>query len=151
DTGLVMKVIEPLWTAKSETASRLRSRIELILDWAKVRGYREGENPARWKGHLDHLLPPPAKVRKVQHYAAMPYVQLPNFVSRLRQQTSVAARALEFAILTAMRTGEIIGARWSEVDLLDKTWTVPASRMKAGREHRVPLSTRALAILADMQ
>jgi integrase len=151
DTALVMKVIEPLWTTKPETASRLRGRIEAILDWAKVRTYREGENPARWKGHLDHLLPAPTKVRQVQHYSAMAYAELPSFVSELRVQTAVAARALEFAILTAARTGEIIGARWSEIDLLDKTWTVPASRMKAGKEHRVPLSARALAILEEMQ
>jgi hypothetical protein len=111
DTSLVMKVLEPIWTAKSETASRLRGRIETILNWAKVRGYRDGENPARWKGHLDHLLPAKSKVRRVRHHAAMPYSQLPEFMAALREQDSTSARALEFLILTAARSGEVIGAR----------------------------------------
>jgi integrase len=162
DTALVMKVLEQevrgksdkrgtLWTAKPETASRLRGRIESILDWARVRGYREGENPARWRGHLDKLLPAPAKVRKVQHHAALPYAELPDFMATLRSQQGVAARALEFAILTAARTGEVIGARWNEIDLTEKLWTVPAERMKAGKEHRVPLSARAIAILEELK
>jgi integrase len=163
DTALVMKVLEQevpsgggkpatsLWTAKPETASRLRGRIESILDWARVRGYRDGENPARWRGHLDKLLPARAKVRRVTHHAALPYAELPTFMTALRKQTGVAARALEFAILTAARTGETIGARWSEVDLAAKLWTVPASRMKAGKEHRVPLNERAIAILEEMK
>ena len=151
DTALVLKVLEPIWTTKPETAGRVRGRIESILDWAKVRGYRTGENPARWKGHLDHLLPARGKVRKVEHHAALPYAELPGFLAALREQEGVAARALEFTVLTAARTGETILARWSELDLLDKTWTVPAGRMKAGREHRVPLSGRALAILEEMQ
>jgi integrase len=151
DTALVLKVLEPIWRKKPETAVRLRGRIESILDWAKVRGYRTGENPARWKGHLDHLLPARGKVRKVEHHAALPYGELPGFLAALREQEGIAARALEFTILTSARTGETIFARWHELDLLDKTWIVPAERMKAGREHRVPLSARALAILEEMQ
>jgi len=151
DTALVLKVLEPIWTAKSETASRVRQRMENILDFAKVRGYREGENPARWRGHLDKLLPARSKVRDVEHLAALPYAELPDFLGSLRTREAIAARALEFLILTAARTGEVIGARWNEIDLLDKNWTVPAARMKARREHRVPLSPRALAILDEMQ
>ncbi len=151
DTGLVLKVLEPIWTTKPETASRLRGRIESILDFAKVRGYRDGENPARWRGHLDKLLPARSKVREIEHHAALPYAELPAFLAGLREQEGIAARALEFLILTAARTGEVIGARWNEIDLLDKVWTVPAARMKAHREHRVPLSPRALAILGEMQ
>jgi integrase len=151
DTGLVLKILEPIWTAKPETAGRLRGRIECILDWAKARGYREGENPSRRRGHLDKLLPPLSKVRQVEHHAALSHAELPDFLARLREQEGIAARALEFSILTAGRTGEVIGARWSEINLLDKTWTVPAGRMKAHREHRVPLPPRALAILGEMQ
>src|SRR5262245_27108359 len=135
---------------KPETASRLRGRLENILDYAKVFGYRDGENPARWRGHLDKLLPARSKVRAVEHHAALPYAELPSFLASLREQEGIAARALEFLILTAARTGEVIGAQWSEVDLLDKTWTLPAARMKAHREHRVPLSPRALAVLEEM-
>jgi integrase len=145
DTALVMKIIEPLWSTKPETASRLRGRIEAVLDWATVRGFRQGENPARWRGHLDKLLPARAKVRKVKHHAALPYDELPAFMSGLRTQEGVAARALEFLILTAARTGEVIGARSEEIK--DKVWTVPAGRMKASKEHRVPLSEAALAII----
>ena len=151
DTALVVKVLEPLWTTRPETASRLRGRIESILDFAKVREFRDGENPARWRGHLAKLLPSRSKVRDVKHHAALPFAELPAFLVALRVQEGIAARALEFAILTAARTGEIIGARWSEVDLLEKIWTVPAARMKAHREHRVPLSPRAVTILAEMQ
>jgi integrase len=151
DTGLVLKVLEPIWTTKPETASRVRQRIENVLDFAKVRGYRDGENPARWRGHLDKLLPARSKVRRVEHLAALPYAALPPFLANLRRREAAAARALEFLILTAARTGEVIGARWNEIDLVDKTWTVPAARMKAHREHRVPLSPRALAILQEMQ
>jgi integrase len=150
DTPLVLKVLEPIWTKKPETASRLRGRLENILDFAKVRGYRDGENPARWRGHLDKLLPARSKVRKVEHHAAMPYAELPAFLVALREQCGIAARALEFLILTAARTGEVIGARWSEMDLVDKVWTVPADRMKARREHRVPLSPRSLTILREI-
>jgi integrase len=151
DTGLVLKVLEPIWTTKPETAGRVRGRVESILDWAKVRGYREGENPARWRGHLDKLLPARGKVRRVQHHAAMPYADLPGFLMELREQGGIAARALELTVLTAARTGETMLARWSELDLLDKVWTVPALRMKAGKEHRVPLSARSLAILEEMR
>src|SRR6516165_7936294 len=151
NTTLVLKVLEPIWTTKPETASRVRQRIENILDSAKARGFRDGENPARWRGHLDKILPARSRVREVEHLAALPYPDLPAFLTDLRTREAIAARALEFLILTAARTGEVIGARWSEIDLLDKTWTVPTDRMKARREHRVPLSARALAILEEMQ
>ena len=151
DNVLVLKVLEPIWTTKPETAGRVRGRIESILDWAKVRGYRVGENPARWRGHLDKLLPARGKVRRVEHHAALPYAELPGFLVALREQDGISARALEFTILTAARTGETIGARWNEINLLEKTWTIPAARMKAGREHRVPLSPRTLGILEEMQ
>ncbi len=151
DTGLVLKVLEPIWTAKAETAGRVRQRIESVLDFAKVRGWRDGENPARWRGHLDKLLPGRSRIREVEHLAAMPVHELPTFLASLCTREAVAARALEFLILTGARTGEIIGARWNEIDLLGKTWTVPASRMKANRPHRVPLSARALAMLDAMQ
>jgi integrase len=150
DTGLVLRVLEPIWTKKPETASRLRGRLESILDFAKARDYRDGENPARWRGHLDKLLPARSKVHEIEHHAALPYAELAAFLVALRQQEGIAARALEFLILTAARTGEVIGARWNEIDLLDKIWTVPISRMKARREHRVPLSPRAIAILQEM-
>jgi integrase len=149
DTGLVMKVLQPIWGTKPETASRVRGRIEAILDWARVQKLREGENPARWRGHLDHLLPTPSKVRRVKHHAALAYAELPDFIAELRAQGGVAARALEFTILTAARTGETIGAVWDEVNTSEKVWTIPAGRMKAGKDHRVPLSSRALAILRD--
>lgn len=151
DTGLVLKVLEPIWTAKPETAGRLRGRIESILDYAKARGYRDGENPARWRGHLDKLLPARSKVHQVEHHAALPYSELPDFLTRLREQEGIAARALEFLILTATRTGEVIGARWDELDFSRKTWTIPAERMKAHREHRIPLSDRVLTILEEMR
>ncbi|HEV7352276.1 MAG TPA: integrase arm-type DNA-binding domain-containing protein [Brevundimonas sp.] len=151
DTTLVLKAIEPIWTTKSETASRVRGRIETVLDWATVRGYREGLNPARWRGHLDKLLPAKAKVRKVEHHAALPYRELPDFMTKaLPQQVGIGARALEFAILTACRTNEVIGARWDEIDLDARLWVIPADRMKAGREHRVPLSPGACEIVTSM-
>jgi integrase len=151
DTKLVMKVVEPLWKSKVETASRIRGRIEGILDWAKVRGYRAGENPGRWRGHLEHQLPARRKVRRVEHFAAIPFGEIPGFMAELRRQDGVAARAVEFAILTAARSGETRYAQWSEFNLLDKVWVLPPERMKAQREHRVPLSARALAILQEMQ
>ena len=117
DTGLVMKILEPIWTTKPETASRLRGRIEVILSWAKVRGYRDGENPAQWRGHLDHLLPAKSKVRKVVHHAALSYTEMPTFMQLLRKESSPSARALEFLILTASRTSEALGVVWSEIDL----------------------------------
>src|SRR3984893_7827475 len=151
DVGLVMKALEPIWQTKTETASRLRGRIEAVLDWATVRGYRKGENPARWRGHLDKLLPARSKVRKVEHHPALPYDELADFVAALRSQGGIASRALEFLILTATRTGEVIDARWDEVDLGAKTWIVPAARMKAGREHRVPLSAATVTVLEQMK
>ena len=117
DTVLVQKVLDPIWSTKTETAGRVRGRIEAVLDWAKVRGYRDGENPARWRGHLDKLLPNRRKVRAVKNHAAMPYPDLPAFMAELRERTGVSAKALEFAILTAARTSEVIGATWSEIDL----------------------------------
>jgi integrase len=150
DTAFIMKVIEPIWTTKPETANRVRGRIESILNWATVRGYRQGENPARWRGHLDKLLPSLAKVRKPQHHNALPYAELPAFIEKLRKEEGIAARALEFTILTAARTNEAIAARRSEIEAGKKLWTVPADRMKADKEHRVPLSDRALEITATV-
>lgn len=146
DTGLVYKVIEPIWTTKPETASRVRGRIEKILGWAKVNGYRQGENPARWQDNLDQLLPNRTKVRKVKHHEALPYAELPQFMQELRKQSGSPARALQFLILTAARTGEVLSARPSEINPQEKTWTVPAERMKGGLEHVVPLATRALEL-----
>lgn len=151
DTALVMKTIEPLWRTIPETASRVRGRIEAVLDWAKVRGHRAGENPARWRGHLDHLLPARSKVARVEHHPAMPYPEVGAFVAILRQNTSIGARAHEFAILTAGRAGEVLGATWDEIDVGNRVWTIPGKRMKAGREHRVPLSDAALAVLEQMR
>ena len=151
DTTLVLKVLEPIWAVKPETASRLRGRIESVLNWATVRGYRKGDNPAQWRGHLDKALPPLAEVRKVEHHAALAYADMPDFMQALRQLDGTPARALEFTILTAARTGETIGAKWSEVDLRQGTWTIPGARMKAGEEHRVPLSPRAVAILEQIK
>jgi integrase len=147
-TALVMRAIEPLWTTKSETASRVRGRIEAILDWAKVRGYRDGENPARLKGHLDHLLPDRKKVRKVKHHAALSYGDIAGFMDELRRQDGIVARALEFLILTAARSGELLKARWSEIE--GSTWIIPAAHTKIHGEHRVPLSERAIDILAGL-
>jgi len=151
DTGLVLKVLEPIWGTKTETASRVRGRIESVLDWATVREYRRGENPARWRGHLDKLLPARSKVQKVEHHSALPYAEIGNFVAELRKQIGVSPLALEFLILTTSRTGEVIGARWPEFDMAAKVWTVPGERMKSGREHRIPLSDRAVQILKEME
>ncbi|MDZ4314748.1 MAG: integrase arm-type DNA-binding domain-containing protein [Azonexus sp.] len=150
DTPHVLKILEPIWREKTETASRLRGRIETVLDSAKARGFRHGENPARWRGHLEQILPARKKLSR-GHHKAMPYDSIPAFVAQLRQREAVASLALEFTILTAARTGEVIGATWSEVDLDKAIWTVPAERMKAGKEHRVPLSPRAVEILASRQ
>jgi integrase len=161
DTPLVLKVLEqkvpaqrghpagPLWTARRETASRLRGRIESILGWATVRGYRTGDNPARWRGHLGEALPN-GKAAQVEHHPAMPYQDVPSFMAALGKREGVAPRALEFAILCASRTGEVIGATWDEIDLGHATWTIRASRMKSGREHKVPLSPRAVELLRDL-
>src|SRR5215217_7501753 len=140
----VLRVLRPIWLTKSETASRLRGRIERVLDFAKARAMRSGENPARWRGHLDAVLPRRHKLMR-GHHKAMPFDEVPAFMSRLREMVGVAPRALEFLILTAGRTGEVLGATWKEIDLASGTWAVPPSRMKTGREHRVPLSDRALA------
>jgi len=150
DTGRVLEILEPIWSKKAETASRLRGRIECILDWAKARGYRSGENPARWKGHLNQLLPTLSKKHRVKHHKAMPFSEVGAFVASLREQSGVAARCLEFTILTAARTNEAIQARPAEFDLNNATWTIPASRMKAKKEHRVPLSPRAVEIVREM-
>ena len=147
DTGQVLRVLEPIWQEKTETANRVRGRIESVLDWATVRGYRTGTNPARWRGHLGEVLPAPSQITKIEHHPALPYADLPEFMSALSEREGVAARALEFTILTAARTGEAIGAQWSEIDVDAKVWTVPAGRMKASKEHRVPLSDRAVEIL----
>jgi integrase len=150
DVPLVVKALEPIWTTRTETASRLRGRIELILDYAKARGYREGPNPAVWKGGLKAILPAPNKVARVEHHAALPYAEMPAFMAELRAKESTAARALEFTVLTAARLGEMLGANWGEIDLKGKVWTIPGERMKAGRPHSVPLSPRALTILENL-
>ena len=150
DTALVLKILEPIWPIKPETASRLRGRIENILDWAKARGYRDGENPARWRGHLNQLLPTLAKKHRVRHHPAMPFTDVPDFVRRLREQAGVSSRCLEFTILTAARTNEATNARRDEFDLANAAWTIPGSRMKTKREHRVPLSPRAMEIVRAM-
>lgn len=150
DTHLVLKVIEPLWGKRAETASRLRGRIESILDYAKVRGMRSGENPARWKGHLDQILPARGAVSKVEHHRSMPYEQIPDFWPRLQLQDGLSARALELCILTATRSGEVLGARWDEIDLEAAVWTIPAERMKAGQEHRIPLPLPAVTLLKKL-
>ena len=145
DTAAVMSVLQPIWTKLPETASRVRGRIEAVLSWAKVHGLRDGDNPARWRGHLDQLLPARAKVKRVEHFTALPYDKIGNFMAELAGQQDMAARALQFAILTATRSGEVLGARWNEIK--GHIWTIPPERMKGGREHRVPLSDRALALL----
>lgn len=150
NTDLVLKVLEPIWLTRPETASRVRGRIESVLAWAAARGLREGENPARWKGHLDQLLAPRSKVQAIRHHAALPWPDVPAFMATLRSRDGIPARALEFTVLTAARTAEVIGATWSEIDLDAALWTVPASRMKAGREHRVPLAPAAVALLAAL-
>ncbi len=149
DTGLVLKILEPIWTKTPESASRIRGRIEAVLDWAKVRGYRDGENPARWRDHLKQALPARSRLSR-GHHDAVPYAEMPPFMGELRVKGCLSARALEFTILTAARTGEVIGARWPEIDLDGKLWTIPAERMKAGREHRIPLSDRANDILMTL-
>jgi integrase len=150
DVGLVLQCVEQHWTTKTQTMSRVRGRVESILDWCMVRGYRTGENPARWKGHLEQILPARGKVQKTIHFAALAMDDVPAFCGARRKQNGVAARALEFTILTAARTGEVIGAHWSEIDFASATWTIPAGRMKASKEHRVPLSKETIEILAAM-
>jgi len=151
DTPAVLRVLEPIWISKTETANRVRQRIEAVLDWATASGHRpKGDNPARWKGHLAMILPAPGAIAKVQHHAALPWVEIAAFMGELRGREGVAARALEFAILTAARTNEVIGARWSEIDFSAATWTIPADRMKADKEHRVPLSEPAIDLLRNL-
>ena len=151
DTGLVMKVLEPIWITKTETAGRVRGRVEAVLDWASARKYRNSENPARWKGHLDKLLPARSKIAKVKHHAALPYDDIGAFMSTLREQEGISARGLELLILTAARTGEVIKARWDEIDFDKAIWTISAERMKVGKEHRVPLSDPALNVLKELK
>jgi integrase len=158
DTALVMKALEPIWTGKPETASRVRGRIEAVLGWATTSGFRSGDNPARWRGHLENLLPRPSKAKAAarrengrgEHLAALPYAELGGFMAALREQKGIAARALEFAVLTVARRGEVLGAKWSEIDLGERLWVIPAGRMKAEKEHRIPLADRALAIVEAM-
>jgi len=147
DTGHVMKVLTPIWQSTHETAWRLRGRIESVLDWATVKGYRQGDNPGRWKGHLEHLLARRKQLRKIEHLAAIPYAEISGFMKELRAREGAAARGLEFLILTAARTGEVRGALWTEIDLKAKVWAIPGSRMKRDRDHRVLLSYAALAAL----
>jgi integrase len=147
DLPLILRVLEPLWTEKTSTAARIRTRLESILDWATVRGYRTGENPARWKGNLEHLLAKKSKIVHIEHYPALPYTDIGAFMTELRARPGLPAKAAEFVILTAVRAGEVTGATWSEIDLKSRVWVIPSERMKAGREHRVPLSDAALAIL----
>jgi integrase len=149
DTGLVLKVLQPIWSEKTETASRLRGRIESVLSWATTAGYRSGENPARWKGHLENLLAMPTKIAKVEHHPALPYRELGAFMADLAQMPGEGARALEFAILTAARSGEVRGATWAEIDMDLALWTIPGERMKAKNEHAVPLSDAALDLLRN--
>ena len=147
ETADVIAALKPIWAEKPETANRVRQRIEAVLDYATALGLRAGDNPARWRGHLDHLLPKPTKVRAVKHHPALPHAEIAGFMGDLSNRTGVGARALAFTILTAARSGETRGMTWSEVDFENQIWTIPAQRMKAGKEHRVPLSDAALAQL----
>ncbi len=149
-TAHVMAALDTIWRTKAETASRVRGRVEAVLDYARARGWRDGANPATWRGHLSELLPSRAKIAPVEHHAALPWPDTAAFMATLRGQSGVGARALEFAILTAARTGEVLGARWTEIDMQAAVWTVPAARMKAGREHRVPLAPAALSVLREV-
>lgn len=146
----IVEILSPIWVEKTETATRLRARLEAVLAWAGASGFRKGENPARWRGNLDAVLAKPGKVAKVEHHRALPFNQLPAFMAALRNREGTSARALEFLILTATRSGEVRGATWEEIDLKDDVWTIPASRMKAGKEHRVPLAPRTVALLKQL-
>jgi len=149
DTRHVLSVLRPVWTSKPETASRIRQRIEAVLDYAAAKGLRDGPNPSRWRGHLQNLLPKPSAVRRVQHHSALDWRDMPAFMAELGQRDGISARALQFVVLTAARSGEVRGLRWVEVDLRSHLWTVPADRIKAGKEHRVPLTARAMEILGE--
>jgi len=151
DVGLVLKVLEPIWQTKTVTAGRVRERIEAILDAARAKGLRHGENPARWRGHLDSLLMSPSKIHRVKHHPALPYAEMPTFFARLKDQQGISARALECLILTAGRSGEILGARWEEFDLENAVWTVPSVRIKAAKEHKIPVSAPVLSILTALR
>ena len=151
DTELIVRALNKIWTTKTETATRVRQRIEAVLDWATVSGYRKGDNPARWVGHLEHKLTNPAKIKTVENLPALAFANIAGFIVDLRMQVGVAARAMEFMVLTATRTGEIRGAVWTEIDLDENAWIIPAERMKMKREHRVPLCDRAIAILKEME
>ncbi len=151
ETELIVRALNKIWTTKTETATRVRQRIESVLDWATVSGFRSGDNPARWGGHLEHKLTNPTKIKNVENMPALPFGKIAGFLLDLKKQEGVAARALEFLILTAARTGEVRGAVWDEIDLEEKAWTIPAVRMKMKRDHRVPLGDRAITILEDMQ
>lgn len=151
DMNLVLSILEPIWTTKTETATRVRQRIEATLDWATAKGYRTGDNPARWKGHLDKVLPSAKKTKKVEHHPALPFAKLPAFIATLREREGDSALALEFCILTATRTSEVIKATWAEIDFGNATWVIPANRMKARQDHKVPLSNRCLEILKEMK
>jgi integrase len=150
DTAAVLRIVEPIWKEKHQTASRLRGRIEVILDWCAVRGYRRGDNPARWAGHLSEALPTGGEIGKVEHHAALPYADIPAFVAQLSQRQGIAPKALEFIILTAARTGEALGARWNEIDFDAKVWSVPPERMKTRKAHRVPLTGRMIELLKSL-
>jgi len=150
DLALTKKVLEPIWKTRTKTAVDVRGRIELVLNWAKIHGYRDGENPARWKGHLENVLPKPSKIAKVKHHAAMPYADVPAFMVALREKTVLGARALEWTVLSAVRSEETLGAEWSEIDIGKKVWTIPAARMKADADHRVPITDRMLGILQSL-
>ena len=150
-TALVLRVLEPIWTTKTETASRVRGRVEKILDWCKTQGYRTGDNPAAWRGHLENLLSAPQKTKKVEHHPALPWREIGAFMQALRTMPGAAALATEFIILTNCRTSEAIEARWSEIDTVEKRWTIPAARMKAAKEHTIPLSDAALAVLQRLK
>lgn len=151
DTDMVVQILRPIWSSRTETAVRLRGRIECIIDWATVSKFRQGDNPARWRGHLDNLLANPNKIAPVKNHPALPWREIGSFMEVLHQRDGLSARAIEFVILTACRSGEVRGARWSEIDLDAKLWTIPAERMKAGKEHRVPLSTSATALLRSLE
>lgn len=151
DTAHVLKILEPIWASKSETASRLRGRMERILAWATTRRFRSGDNPARWTHHLDTILPRPSAVKKTSHHEALPHAQAHGFLKLVQAQAGIAPRALEFTVLTVARTSEVIGATWPEIDLDQAVWTIPAGRMKAKKEHRIPLTARAVEILKEMQ
>lgn len=146
----VLKVLEPIWATKTETASRLRGRIESVLDYAKFCGFRDGDNPAKWRNNLEHALPKPSKVATVEHHSALPYSEIGAFMRDLRKRNGIAARALEFAVLTACRSGEVRGATWEEIDLDEGVWRIPAGRMKASKEHWIPLSAQAVALLKSL-